>query len=288
MTACGLAWGRYRLALHRRTHVMGIVNVTPDSFSDGGRFHDPRAAADHALRLADEGADIIDIGGESTRPFSDGVSEEAELARVIPVIERLAGRVHVPISIDTTKARVAREAVAAGAAVINDVSALRMDGRMASTAAECGVPLILMHMLGTPKTMQARPVYGDVVGEVKAFLAEAIERAVSAGVARSLIVVDPGIGFGKTVAHNLALINRLDALAELNAPILVGPSRKAFIRKLLKRPDEEDIPPGLPAVAVGTQAAVAAAALRGAHIVRVHDVAPAVATLRVIDALTHP
>lgn len=280
-----LAWGRHRMELGRRSHVMGIVNVTPDSFSDGGKFLDSDAAVAQAMWLAAQGADIIDIGGESTRPFSEGISEEEELRRVIPVIEKLAGLMSVPISIDTTKARVARDAVAAGAAIINDVSALRTDPRMAATAAKCEVPLILMHMLGKPKTMQANPTYRDVVGEVKNFLAEAIDQAVSAGVDRSRIIVDPGIGFGKTIDHNLTLINRLDDLLDLNTPILVGPSRKAFIRKILKSSESEDIAPSLPVVSTGTQAAVAAAVLRGAHIVRVHDVAQTVATLKIIDAL---
>jgi dihydropteroate synthase len=264
---------------------MGVVNVTPDSFSDGGVFFDADQAVAQGVRLAEEGADIIDIGGESTRPFSEGVSEKEEFDRVLPVIERLAGLIAVPISIDTTKSRVAEAAVAAGAAVINDVSALRADDRMAATAAACNVPLILMHMLGTPKTMQTDPTYQDVVADVKAFLADAVQRALSAGVDRSMILIDPGIGFGKTVAHNLALINRLDELSNLNLPILVGPSRKAFIRKLLKGPQVDDISPSLPVVATGTQAAVAAAALRGAHVVRVHDVARTVATLKIIDAL---
>jgi len=264
---------------------MGIVNVTPDSFSDGGKFFGTEAAVAQALRLAQEGADIIDVGGESTRPFSEGISEEEELSRVIPVIEKLAGLTAIPISIDTTKARVAREAIAAGAAIVNDVSALRLDAGMASVSASCGVPLILMHMLGTPKTMQADPTYRDVVAEVKAFLADAVERAVSGGVDRSLVIVDPGIGFGKTIDHNLALINHLDAFRDLNAPILVGPSRKAFIRNLLKDPADRDLAPSLPIVGTGTQAAVAAAALRGAHLVRVHDVGQTVATLKIIDAL---
>lgn len=285
MTGYTLAWGRYRLELGRRTHVMGIVNVTPDSFSDGGEFFDAEAAVAQAMRLVEEGADIVDIGGESTRPFSDGVSEKEELDRVMPVIEKLAGLISVPISIDTTKARVAREAVSAGAAMINDVSALRMDERMSEAAADCKVPLILMHMLGTPKTMQANPGYRDVVADVRLFLANAMSRAASSGVDRSLIIVDPGIGFGKTVEHNLALINHLDELLDLGAPVLLGPSRKAFIRKLLKDTAEEDMAPSLPAVGVGTQAAVAAAALRGAHLVRVHDVAQTVATLKIIDAI---
>jgi len=264
---------------------MGVVNVTPDSFSDGGKFFDPQAALAQAQTLIAEGADIVDVGGESTRPFSDSVSEEEELRRVIPIIAKLSQQTSVPISIDTTKARIAKEAVAAGAAIINDISALRGDPDMAATAAECGVPLVLMHMRGTPKTMQEAPVYQDVVGEVMSFLATAMERAVAAGVDRSRILIDPGIGFGKTLEHNLTLINRLEAFQSLDAPILIGPSRKAFIRNLLKAPNTEDISPASPVVASGTQAAVAATALHGAHIVRVHEVAETVATLKIIDAV---
>ena len=280
-----LAWGRHRLELGPRTLVMGIVNVTPDSFSDGGRFLGRDNAIDQGIRLMDEGADILDIGGESTRPFSDPVSTEEELRRVIPVIEALSRQGSVPISIDTTKAEVARQALAAGASIINDISALRVDPAMAEVAVRHAVPIILMHMLGTPKTMQVEPSYDDVVVEVRAFLRQAVDQAVQAGIPADRIIVDPGIGFGKTFDHNLELMGRLDALHELGCPILVGSSRKAFIRHLLKPADQKDIPADTPVVATGTQATVAAAALQGVHIVRVHEVAETRTTLKIIDAI---
>lgn len=280
-----LSWPGHSLLLGRRTCVMGIVNVTPDSFSDGGRFFSCDAAVDQGLRLVDEGADILDIGGESTRPYSDPVPEAEELQRVLPVIERLTGRIAIPISIDTTKAGVADRALAAGASLINDVSALRADPAMAEVARRRDVPIVLMHMLGAPKTMQVKPHYQDVVAEVCGFLEDAVARALAAGIPRERIVVDPGIGFGKSFAHNLTLIRNLDALMALGVPLLVGVSRKAFIRHLLKPPGAEDIDPEGPLVAIGTQAAVAAAVLKGAHIVRVHDVAQTRATLGIIDAI---
>ena len=280
-----LAWGDHRLILGPRTLVMGIVNVTPDSFSDGGRFLGREAAIAHGSRLLDEGADILDIGGESTRPGSDAVPVEEELRRVLPVIEALARRTTVPISIDTTKAEVARQALEAGASIINDISALRMDPDLAPLTARYGVPVIIMHMLGIPKTMQKAPHYDDVAVEVCAFLREAVGRAVQAGIDAGRIIVDPGIGFGKTLDHNLQLLQRLEVLRELDCPVLVGSSRKTFIRHLLKPTGEADIQADLPLVAAGTQATVAASALNGAHIVRVHDVANTRITLKIIDAI---
>jgi len=268
-----------------RTTIMGIVNVTPDSFSDGGRFHAADAAVAQAKHLADAGAGIIDIGGESTRPFAEDVPAEEEIARVIPVIKALAGQIPVPISIDTTKAQVAEAAVEAGAAIINDISAMQMDTQMAATAARMNVPIILMHMKGTPRTMQLNPTYQDVVTEVKDFLGNAIERGLAAGIDRTKIIIDPGIGFGKTGRHNLMLIQRLAEFEALEAPVLVGPSRKKFIRDILKDPSQEDIPPERPEVETGTQAVVAASILNGAHIVRVHDVANTKATVDVLDAI---
>lgn len=277
--------GPYPLRLGERTRIMGVVNVTPDSFSDGGRFFSTDRAVEHALRLVDDGADILDIGGESTRPFSDPVGADEEAERVLPVIETLAGRIAVPISIDTTKASVARQAVAAGATLINDISALRMDPQMAATAAECDVPLILMHMLGTPKTMQVDPVYADLIVDIGDFLRQARERAVEAGVDRRKIILDPGIGFGKTIAHNLAILRDLDRFHALDAPLLVGVSRKMFIRQLLKRASSTDLDPLSTEVARGTQAAVALAAMQGTQIVRVHDVARTRSTLTIVDAV---
>lgn len=253
--------------LTHRVLVMGIVNVTPDSFSDGGIFFDADRAADHGVELVRQGADILDIGGESTRPGADPVTVEEELRRVAPVIERLAGRVQVPISIDTMKAEVARRAIEAGARIINDVTALRGDAEMAVVARETGAGVVLMHMIGTPRTMQQEAVYTDVVAEVAAFLSERMTFAESAGIERERIVLDPGVGFGKTLDHNVALFRRMHELAQLGRPLLVGPSRKAFLGRLLGgAPPDERIE--------GTIAAVVAAICAGARIVRVHDVGP--------------
>ena len=273
------------MELGLRTCIMGVVNVTPDSFSDGGQFFDHGVAVAHGVRLADEGADIIDIGGESTRPFSDGVSAAEEIDRVAPVIEQIAARVDTPISIDTTKAEVAEKALRAGATIINDVSALRFDPGLAEVAVEFDAPLILMHMLGDPGTMQADPHYDDVAGEINSFLSDAVARAISLGVSRDQLVVDPGIGFGKTIAHNLSLIKHLSGFADLDLPVLIGTSRKAFIRRILADKTGDELAPQSPEVASGTQATVAAAIFNGAHIVRVHDVAPTVATAKLVDAI---
>jgi dihydropteroate synthase len=280
-------WGSHRLSLGESTRVMGIVNVTPDSFSDGGKFFDPETAVAHGLSLAMAGADILDIGGESTRPFSDPVSADEEIRRVVPVIEALFPRIRIPISIDTTKAAVARAAIRAGASMINDVSALHFDPEMAAVVREAGVPVTLMHMLGTPKTMQQDPVYTDVVREVFAFLKEAIRRALDAGIPGTHIIADPGIGFGKTVTHNLTLIAELETFHALGVPILVGPSRKAFLRTLFKEESGREMHPDTPEVEAGTQAAVAAAVLNGAHLVRVHNVENTRKTILIADAIVH-
>ena len=280
-----LAWGSHRLIFGPRTLIMGVLNVTPDSFSDGGRFYTVEKAVTQAEKLVADGADIIDIGGESTRPFSDPVSGDEEIRRVVPVIEKIVDRLRVPISIDTTKAEVARQALNAGACMINDVSAMRMDSSIGSLAAKADVPLILMHMQGTPKNMQETPRYDDLMGEIIGFLKDAMDRALVAGVTRDRIIIDPGIGFGKTYGHNLTLINRLSALKALDAPILVGPSRKAFIRYILKKPGQDDLAPSHPDVAIGTQAVVAGAILNGAHLVRVHNVAETHVTVEMIDAI---
>lgn len=285
MNLYSLDCGPHQLELGRHTAVMGILNITPDSFSDGGRFFGKDAALARAEKLVEDGADILDIGGESSRPFSDPVSAEEELQRVLPVIEHLADKIPVPISIDTTKAAVARRAVNAGARIINDISALRFDSEMGRVAAESGALLVLMHMKGSPKTMQVEPVYADVIGEVYDFLENAINQARAAGVQKDRLIVDPGIGFGKTVSHNLQLINRLDTFAGLGAPILLGPSRKAFIRKIFMQEAGEKLAADSPEVINGTQGTVAAAVMKGAHIVRVHDVAAARSTIRIIDAI---
>lgn len=280
-----ISWPGYDMELGRRTCTMGVVNVTPDSFSDGGKFFAHDAALAQGLKLAADGADILDIGGESTRPFSDPVSVDEEVQRVVPVIEKLADQLTIPISIDTMKADVARRAIEAGASMINDVSALRFDPELGEVARQFDTPVVLMHMLGNPKTMQDSPAYDNLLTDISDFLKDAIERAQKQGISKSKLIVDPGIGFGKTVSHNLCLIRHLYAFASLEVPILIGPSRKAFIRKLLKDEQHEDIPPDLPIVETGTQAAVAAAVLSGAHIVRVHDVANTRATIRILDAI---
>lgn len=286
MSSFDLEWLGHRLQLGSRTCIMGILNVTPDSFSDGGRFFAFDTALSHAEKLVQEGADILDIGGESTKPYAEPVTVEEETRRVIPVIENLAGRIPVPISIDTTKSVVARRAIDAGASIINDISALRFDPEMGSVAAKSGVLLILMHMKGTPGTMQIDPSYSDLIGEIYTFLENAIAHAESAGVNRSRIIVDPGIGFGKTVSHNLDLIRSAARFHALGVPLLLGPSRKAFIRKLLSGPENRNEPsPDHDVVALGTQAAVSASILNGAHILRVHNVAEARTTSTIIDAI---
>lgn len=285
MKTYNLSWDSHNLELGKRTCIMGIVNVTPDSFSDGGRFLSCEDAVAHGEKLVADGADIIDIGGESTRPFSDPVSAKEEIKRVVPVIGQLAKRVSVPISIDTTKVEVAKRALEAGASIINDVGALRLDPDMASVAAKFGVPIIVMHMLGIPKTMQVSPEYDNLIDEIKSFLSDAIDRAEKSGIPRTKVIIDPGIGFGKTVEHNLLLIKQLNEFSDLDAPVLIGPSRKTFIRKILKDKTSKDIRPDLQIVENGTQACVAAAILYGAHIVRVHNVANTCATAKIIDLL---
>jgi len=287
MKTYNLVWGKHRLVLGKRTCVMGILNVTPDSFSDGGEFFTLDDAVAQGQKIFEDGADILDIGGESTRPFSDALSTEEEIRRVVPVIENLAARISIPISIDTTKAGVARRAIEAGASIINDVSALRFDHGIADVAAEYDVPVILMHMLGTPKTMQTDPVYDDLIKEIKEFLKSAVDYAESKGISKSKIIIDPGIGFGKTVEHNLLLIKHLHEFKTLDVPILIGSSRKAFIRNILKDKTVKDINPDLAEVEIGTQASVAAAVLNGAHMVRVHNVANTRITLKIIDAINN-
>ena len=260
-----------------RPQVMGIVNVTPDSFSDGGAHDTADAAVAHALRLVEEGADALDIGGESTRPGAAEVEVEEELRRVVPVIERLAAQVAVPISIDTSKPEVMRAAVQAGVGVINDVYGLRREGAL-DAAAALGVPVVLMHMQGEPRSMQAAPQYDDVVGEVHRFLAERIFAAEMAGIPKQRIVVDPGFGFGKDTAHNLQLLAQFERFAELGVPVLAGLSRKRSIGELTGR----DVPADRVA---GSVAAHLIAAQRGAAIVRVHDVAATVDALKVWNAV---
>ncbi len=282
-----LRWGTHRLELGEKTRIMGVINITPDSFSDGGEYFSSDRAISHGVKLAREGADIIDVGGESTRPFSEGVSLEEELNRVIPVIENLAGGLPVPISIDTTKSEVARRALKAGASIINDISALRQDPGMARVAAEFQVPVIVMHMLGSPKNMQVSPSYDDVVTDCRNFLQQCVQHATAQGIDRSKLIIDPGIGFGKTFGHNLTLLRRLSEFQHLDIPILVGTSRKAFIRDLLRSDNDEAPQPQDAVVETGSQATVCAAVLNGAHVVRVHDVANTRATVNIVDAIVN-
>jgi len=260
--------------------LMGVVNVTPDSFSDGGQFASAGAAISHARGLVAEGADILDIGGESTRPGAERVSVDEELRRVLPVLEGFAAaRVRAQVSIDTSKAPVARAAIEAGAGVVNDVSALRADPAMVGLVAESGVECCLMHMLGEPRTMQRDPRYEDVVDEVKAFLQERLSFAVREGVREERIMLDPGIGFGKTVAHNLALLRRLRELTSLGRPLVVGTSRKSFLGRVLADAAGEAEPVALARRLPGTIATNVLALERGASVFRVHDVAPVRAAL---------
>ncbi len=258
--------------------VMGILNVTPDSFSDGGRFLDPGAAAEHAEQLVAEGADIVDIGAESTRPGATALGVDEEIARLLPALERVRARVRVPLSVDTYKARVAAAALAAGADMVNDVTAGVGDAGMLPLVARAGVPMVLMHMHGTPATMQQAPVYArdDVLGTVVDFLRARVDAALAAGISGERLILDPGIGFGKTTAHNLVLLDRLDVVAALGYPVLVGPSRKRFIAEIVG----DDA-----ARLEGTAAAVAIAVDRGAAMVRVHDVRSMVRVARMAAAL---
>ncbi len=264
--------------MRNKTLLMGILNVTPDSFSDGGLFFDHEQAVSRGIMLEEDGADLIDIGGESTRPGATRrVPFEEEVRRVIPVIEGLAGRIKIPISVDTYKSGVARLAIDAGASIINDVSALQFDPEMVNVVRKHHVPVILMHMLGSPAGMQENPVYKDVVAEVHCFLKERIEHAVLNGIRRDDIIIDPGIGFGKSLSHNLLLMKHLDAFKDLGCRLLVGPSRKSFIGKVLNLPVGERLE--------GTAAAVAVAIVKGADIVRVHDVKEMKQVAGIVDAI---
>jgi len=256
---------------------MGILNITPDSFFDGGMHFHENDAVKHGLRMVAEGADIIDVGGESTRPFSDPIPLDEELRRVIPVIKTLAQEIDIPISIDTYKSEVASQAIEAGATMVNDISALKFDPAMGQLIADAGVPIVLMHMKGTPKNMQINPAYKDLFSEITNFLRKAIEQAISSGIKRDVIIIDPGIGFGKSFDDNLKIINNLHTFSSLGQPLLVGPSNKAFIGHVLGLSVESR--------ETGTMATVAASVLNGANIVRVHNVKAAKETVTMIDAI---
>ena len=273
-----LKTSKRKIALGEKTVIMGILNVTPDSFSDGGLFLNTKTAVDRALQMIDEGADIIDIGGESSRPGAQSVDAKIELTRVIPIIEKLIQKTKTPISIDTTKAKVAKLALAAGAEIVNDISALNGDKKMAKTISNAGAAVILMHMRGNPQSMQKNNlVYDDLMGEIISYLKSSSEKAMSAGIDEKCLVIDPGIGFGKTAADNYKIIKNLSELKGLGFPIMIGPSRKSFIGKVIGGEPHERIE--------GTAAAVAAAIVNGAQIVRVHDIAPMKKVCAVADAI---
>jgi dihydropteroate synthase len=269
--------GRYSLRLGNTTKIMGILNVTPDSFSKDGIYKDPQKAEDLAFQMVKEGADIIDIGGESTRPDAQPVSLQEEKERVLPVIKRLAKKIKVPISVDTTKAEVAHPALEEGASIINDISGLKFDSRMASIAARFGAGCILMHIKGTPQTMQKNPVYPSLIKDIVNSLKESISLALSRGIDRKKIAVDPGIGFGKATVHNLQIIKRLREFACLDLPILIGISRKSVIGNVLNLPLKKRL--------LGTAATVAASIFNGVHIVRVHDVKEMAQIAKMADAI---
>jgi dihydropteroate synthase len=269
--------GAYRLNYRKRPRVMGILNVTPDSFSDGGHFFDCSKAVDQAVQMEQGGADIIDIGGESTRPGAQPVSLEEESRRVIPVIEKLAGKLTIPLSIDTTKSAVAKRAIDAGASIVNDVSGFTLDPKMFSIAANGKTGLVIMHTKGTPQTMQRHPRYRNLIEEILLFLSRQVEKAVDHRIPVNRIAIDPGIGFGKTAAHNLKILHDLHRFAGFGLPVMVGPSRKAFIGRILDLPPSERLE--------GTAAAVAISVFQGANILRVHDVASLTRVIRVADMI---
>ena len=260
-----------------RTLVMGILNITPDSFSDGGKYFSVNQAITHALQMVQDGADIIDIGGESSRPGAALVSTDEEINRIVSVIERIAKETNIPISVDTYKAKVAKTAIDAGAQIINDITAMTSDSEMFSLAAKTGVPVILMHIQGSPQTMQLNPQYQNVVSDITTYLNNAILNAKNNGIIENQIVIDPGIGFGKAIEHNLTILNHLSDFVALGRPMLIGVSRKSFIGKILDLPVEQRLE--------GTAAAVAISVLNGAKIVRVHDVKEMIRVVKIADAI---
>ncbi|MCD4721865.1 MAG: dihydropteroate synthase [Desulfobacula sp.] len=285
MQPFALEFDRFLLELGPETCIMGILNATPDSFSDGGKFNTFETAVNQGIKLVDDGAHILDIGGESSRPFATPVSEQEELDRVIPIIENLLKRIDIPISIDTVKSVVAREALNAGAAIINDISAFEKDPAMADLAAQRNVPVVLMHMKGTPETMQVNPNYNDLMLEITTYLESRAVYAMEKGIQKNNIILDPGIGFGKTVEHNLVLINHLEKITTLGFPVLMGPSRKSFIQNILNKNDKTPVGPDDIKTEYGTLGAVAASILNGAHVIRVHDVEKVKPFTRIIDSI---
>lgn len=273
-----IVWSNFCLDFSKKTYIMGILNVTPDSFSDGGLYFDRDKAIEQAIRLVEDGADILDIGGESTRPGSEPVSTEEEIRRTIPVIEAISKKVNIPVSIDTYKSEVARRAIEAGASMVNDISGLRFDPEMAGVVAAYNVPVIIMHIKGKPKDMQEKPFYEALIPEIMDYLRVSIRIAIDSGIAEDKIIIDPGIGFGKTFEHNLKIINNLKEFTSLGMPVAIGVSRKAFIGKILG-----DLSPHQRLE--GTAAAVAISIFNGANIVRVHDVKEMARVAKVADAI---
>jgi dihydropteroate synthase len=265
------------LAVEQKTWIVGVLNVTPDSFSDGGRFVEPEAAVDQAMRMVEEGADIVELGGESTRPGALPVSADEEIRRILPVLRGVRPRLTIPVAVDTCKPEVARVAIEEGADIINDVYGVRGEGRLAAVVAESGAGLVIMHMKGTPQNMQIEPRYDDVVGEVSDFLADRVAFAERLGVAPQSIIIDPGLGFGKRSRDNLALLRHLATLHRLGKPIMVGPSRKSLVGEVLKVPVDQR--------QYGTAACVAAAVLQGAAFVRVHEIRPCAQLVAMLDAI---
>lgn len=280
-----LEWDRFKLVLGKKPCIMGILNVTPDSFSDGGQYFNFENAITQGKKLAEAGADILDIGGESSRPFAEPVSEIEEIERVVPVIKELSRQINIPISIDTVKSKVAEKALDAGASMINDISSFEKDPALADLSAKRDVPVIMMHMKGTPETMQVNPEYNDLIKEINDYFIQRIAFAEKKGIQKKNIILDPGIGFGKTIKHNLVILNNLDKFAKLDCPILVGSSRKSFIQKILNTKNKKQVDAVSEECENGTLASVAATFMNGGHIVRVHDVARVKPFVQILDSI---
>ena len=280
-----LEWDRFRLKLGQKPCIMGILNVTPDSFSDGGKYYNIDKAVAKGQQLVKEGADILDIGGESSRPFAEPVSEEEEIDRVVPVIEKLASMIDVPISIDTVKSEVAKQALDVGASMINDISSFEKDPKLATLAAKQDIPVIMMHMKGTPETMQVDPEYNDLISEIENYFIQRISFAEQEGIKKENIILDPGIGFGKTAHHNLVILKSLDKLSNLGFPLLIGSSRKSFIQKILSEGKTEKTEAMDEECENGTLATIAATFMNGGHIARVHDVARVKPFVQILDSI---
>ncbi len=280
-----LKWDRFELKLGSKPCIMGILNVTPDSFSDGGKYYNFEKAVTRAKELVNQGADILDIGGESSRPNAKPVSEAEEIKRVIPVIKAISSQIDIPVSIDTVKSEVAKLAIDAGASIINDISSFENDPKLADLAAKRGVLVIMMHMKGTPETMQDNPEYIDLITEINNYFIKRVDYAVARGIKKENIILDPGIGFGKTIQHNLVILKNINILAKLGYPLLIGSSRKSFIQKILEEMNKKKIDAASKECEIGTLASVAAVFMNGGHIVRVHDVARVKPFVQILDSI---